>query len=99
MTIDFSLLLRGEMEKEISSLWRKMRPPHEVGLYGLRTGKVVRDKKGWVNPKMFLPERYNLVEVETIEGKKRHGWWTGKAWDGYRLLSYEKIKAWRDEVE
>lgn len=65
---------------------------------------VTSCENGWVDPKLFLPEKFDLVDTLTIKNVHKNSqltesvcklWWTGSYWDGSRIDSIIKVIKWR----
>ena len=79
--------------------------PMKVGTYYSRIGRVFAyrdvksDEDGWVSPDQFLPEEFEIMSIQTEEGKIKKGWFSGLAWDGSRVKRTDKIIKWRRDLE
>lgn len=75
-------------------LWKRDKPPYRVGYRGFDYADVKADDDGWVDPKMYHPQKYDIVQLKT-EDKTKPGWWNGGRWDGFRIQFQEKVLYWR----
>jgi len=75
-------------------IWKRRKPPHEVGQNDLSYSSLKSDVDGWVDASIFRPFPYDMVTLKT-EDKTMSGWWTGNSWDGLKMKVEDKILYWK----
>ncbi len=53
-------------------------------------------KTQWKDASKYKPIPYDLLMLETEDGKVCPGWWTGTSWDGRRLNLEKKVVAFKN---
>ena len=53
------------------------------------------NSEGWADATRFRPIPFDLVLVETLQGKKFPAWWNQHKWEGLHLKSSDSIKRWK----
>lgn len=53
------------------------------------------NKEGWANVDKHLPIPFDLVTVQTSNGKTFAAWWNKTVWEGLRLKPTDKIIRWK----
>lgn len=76
------------------ALWTYKKPPYEVTKDGFTYKDIKIGRDGWVNPKMYRPEPYDLVLMR-LESKTIAGWWNGCRWEGLRLKESDQVLQWK----
>lgn len=53
------------------------------------------EEDGWADAREYKPIPYDLVLLETSEGKLKSGWWAEFNWDGRRVIPSDTIIRWK----
>jgi hypothetical protein len=53
------------------------------------------ESDGWADAEMYKPIPYDLILLETSEGKLKSGWWAEFNWDGRRVEPTDIIVRWK----
>lgn len=74
----------GIRKKKIYRTWLNQPPPYRVGVDGFTYSNIPRtfDK---IDPKMYLPEAYDLVKLVLECQRVIPGWHDGSNWVSHRL--------------
>ena len=56
---------------------------------------TVFDKNGWADAQTAHPIPFDLVVVETTQGKTCPAWWNEKVWAGFRLREKDSVIRWK----
>lgn len=56
---------------------------------------MIKDKDGWVDAKLYLPEPFDLCWLKIAPEKLDFGWHTGTSWDGLRVKNTDNIISWK----
>jgi len=87
-----------ELAKKRPMTLKELRPklPGEKGGKTLTSSQITREENGWINPRYFRPQEYDLVDIKNGINTLK-GWWTGCQWDGYRPINNSKPILWREK--
>lgn len=56
-------------------------------------------ENGWIDSSKYLPKDFDLLDLQTENGKIKMGWRSGNIWDGMKIKENEKILFWRKRKE
>lgn len=79
-------------------MWKREKPPYQIGRDDFTHRDLKKDYDGWVDAKKYLPFSYDLVHMRT-EKKTIPGWWNGIHWEGLRLRDGDKVLFWKFNEE
>lgn len=88
-------IIHYKKKKKIPT-WKFRKPPYQVTKDDFTNKDIKTDYDGWVDPKLYRPEPYELV-IMKLERKTISGWWTGHKWEGLRLIKGDKILYWKSK--
>lgn len=79
-------------------LWKKEKPPYQIGRDDFTHKDLKKEYDGWVDAKKYLPISYDLVYTR-CETKTVAGWWNGIHWEGLRLKDADRVLCWKFNEE
>ena len=60
---------------------------------------IPKDYDDWVNAKLYLPKKYDLVHLRMSDGSYTKGWRSESFWDGRKFKPHLKVIAWKKAEE
>ena len=85
--------LRKRMEVGLYRPYVTDKEKAKQGEVFLSYDEITADKDGWVDCRLFVPLKFDLVDID-VGGRIYRGWWTGFGWDGYRVKRRFKPVRW-----